>query len=230
MIRAVIFDLDNTLLDFIKMKENAIEAAVNSMIEAGLEVHAKKAYDEIMHLYRTKGWENQEVFNDFLKKETGNVDYKYLAAGIVAYRRAREASLMLYPNVQRALISLAKMGVKLAVVSDAPSREAWLRIFHLNLHHLFDLVLTFDDVGTRKPSPRGFKMVLEKLQLEPDQVIMVGDWPERDMVGASKLGIRTVYARYGDTSRSKQSGADWDVDNIYEIVGIVKSLNESGQK
>ncbi|MFQ6675637.1 MAG: HAD-IA family hydrolase [Fidelibacterota bacterium] len=227
MIRAVIFDLDNTLLDFIKMKENAISAAVDSMIEAGLEIDPKRAYDEIMHLYKTKGWENQEVFNDFLKKWAGRVDYKYLAAGIVAYRRAREASLMLYPNVQRTLIALAKMGIKLAVVSDAPSREAWLRIFYLNLHHLFDLVLTFDDIGSRKPSPRGFEMVLKKLNLDAGEVLMVGDWPERDMVGASKLGIRTIYARYGDTSRTEPSGADWDVDNIYEIVGIVRSLNEA---
>lgn len=227
MIRAVIFDLDNTLLDFIKMKENAISAAVDSMIEAGLEIDPKQAYDEIMHLYKTKGWENQEVFNDFLKKWAGRVDYKYLAAGIVAYRRAREASLMLYPNVQRTLIALAKMGIKLAVVSDAPSREAWLRIFYLNLHHLFDLVLTFDDIGSRKPSPRGFEMVLKKLNLDAGEVLMVGDWPERDMVGASKLGIRTIYARYGDTSRTEPSGADWDVDNIYEIVGIVRSLNEA---
>lgn len=229
MIRAVIFDLDNTLLDFIKMKEKAISAAVDSMMEAGLEVDAREAYNEIMQLYRNKGWENQEVFNDYLTRKTGKVDYKYLAAGIVAYRRAREASLMLYPNVQRALISLAKMGVKLAVVSDAPSREAWLRIYYLNLHHLFDLVLTFDDIGSRKPSPRGFRMVLQKLELEPEEVLMVGDWPERDMVGASKLGIRTIYARYGDTGRSKKSGADWDVDNVYEIVRIVRGLNATGR-
>ncbi|MEE9166961.1 MAG: HAD-IA family hydrolase [Candidatus Neomarinimicrobiota bacterium] len=226
MIRAVIFDLDNTLLDFIKMKKSAVSAAVSAMLEAGLDVDPEQAFEDIIGLYKTKGWENQEVFDDFLRENSGHVNHKYLAAGIVAYRRAREASLMLYPNVLRTLVALAKMRVKLVVISDAPTREAWLRIYYLNLHHLFDLVLTFDDIGERKPSAKGFRLVLKELHLDADEVLMVGDWPERDVVGASKLGIRTVYARYGDTSVTDDSGANWDVDNIYEVVGIVKSLNE----
>lgn len=225
MIKAVIFDLDNTLLDFIKMKESAISAAVHAMIEAGLDIEEKPSYERIIELYQETGWENQQIFNIFLKEKTGEVDYKYLAAAIVAYRRAREASLLLYPDVQRTLIILAKMGIKLAVVSDAPSREAWMRIYYLNLHHVFDLILTFDDIGERKPSPRGFHMVLDNLDIKADEALMVGDWPERDMIGASQLGIKTIYAKYGDTFGTVESGADWDVDNIYEIVGIIKSLN-----
>lgn len=225
MIKAVIFDLDNTLLDFIRMKERAVAAAVEAMIEAGLDVDLEESYKKIMHLYESHGWENQEVFNDFLTELSGKVNYKYLAAAIVAYRRAREASLMPYPNVSKTLTELARNGVKIAVISDAPAREAWLRIYYLNLHHRFDLVLTFDDIGVRKPDPKGFKMVLEKLQIKPEEAIMVGDWPERDMVGASQLGIKTVFARYGDTFDTVDSGADWDVDNIYEIVNIIQSIN-----
>ena len=73
----------------------------------------------------------------FLNKSIGYVDNKFLAAGIVAYRRAREANLLAYPNVNRTLVSLTKLGIKLAVVSDAPSREAWMRIYYLNLYHFF---------------------------------------------------------------------------------------------
>ena len=40
---------------------------------------------------------------------------------------------------------LIKNGIKLGVVSDAPSREAWMRIYYLNLYHFFDVVVTFDD-------------------------------------------------------------------------------------
>lgn len=226
MIKAVIFDLDNTLLDFISMKESAVTSAVHAMIEAGLDLDEKSSYERIITLYQETGWENQQIFDIFLKEKTGEVDNKYLAAAIVSYRRAREATLRLYPDVQRTLNVLAKMGIKLAVVSDAPSREAWMRIYYLNLHHVFDLVLTFDDVGERKPSPKGFEMALEKLGIKTDEALMIGDWPERDVAGASKLGIKTIYAKYGDTFGTVESGADWDVENIYEVVGIIKSLND----
>ena len=226
MIKAVIFDLDNTLLDFISMKESAVSSAVQAMIEAGLDLDEKSSYERIITLYQETGWENQQIFDIFLKEKTGEVDNKYLAAAIVSYRRAREATLRLYPDVQRTLNVLAKMGIKLAVVSDAPSREAWMRIYYLNLHHVFDLVLTFDDVGERKPSPKGFEMALEKLGIKTDEALMIGDWPERDVAGASKLGIKTIYAKYGDTFGTVESGADWDVENIYEVVGIIKSIND----
>ncbi|MFQ6614991.1 MAG: HAD family hydrolase, partial [Fidelibacterota bacterium] len=161
----------------------------------------------------------------FMKQTIGRVDNKYLAAGVVAYRRAREASLLVYPNVNRTLFTLLKKGIRLAVVSDAPSREAWMRIYYLNLHHLFDVVLTFDETGVRKPSPVPFEMALEHLQITADEALMIGDWPERDVAGAQQLGIRTIFARYGDTFGTVHSGADWDVNDIYEVVGIVEELN-----
>ena len=225
MIKAIIFDLDNTLLDFMKMKKIAITAAVEGMVEAGLNVVPSEAYTKIVDLYESGGWENQEILNDFLKKISGKVDYKFLAAGIVAYRRARDAALTLYPGVQKTLIKLSKMGLKLAIVSDAPRREAWLRICYLNLHNFFDLVLTFDDIGERKPSPKGFEMALNTFNLSPREVLMVGDWPERDMEGAKRLGIKTIFAKYGDTFGTVESGADWEAEDIFEIVNIVNSLN-----
>jgi len=225
MIKAVIFDLDNTLLDFMKMKEYAVKAAIAGMIEAGLNIDPEKSYETIIGIYEEEGWENQQVFNDFLNKTIGEVNNKYLAAGIVAYRRAREANLLLYPNVNHTLVELIKRGVKLAVVSDAPSREAWMRIYYLNLHHHFDVVLTFDDTNVRKPSPIPFEMALSQLNIDAEEALMVGDWPERDVVGAKKLGIRTIFARYGDTFGTVDSGANWDINDVYEIVGIVNELN-----
>ena len=225
MIKAIIFDLDNTLLDFVKMKQFAVKAAITAMIEAGLDVDEKKAYKDIFDLYVNKGWENQQVFDDYLNQTVGKVSNKILAAGIVSYRRAREATLLVYPNVNKTLIELIKMGIQLSVVSDAPSREAWMRLYYLNLHHVFDPVLTFDDTGVRKPSAKPFEMALDILQSSPDEVLMIGDWPERDVVGAKKIGMKTIFARYGDTFGTVDSGADWDVNDIYDLVDIVKELN-----
>ena len=227
MIQAVIFDLDNTLLDFMKMKEYAVKAAIAGMIEAGLDIDNEESYKTIVSIYEKEGWENQQVFNYFLDRTVGEVNNKYLAAAIVAYRRAREANLLLYPNVNHTLVELMKIGIKLAVVSDAPSREAWMRIYYLNLHHHFDIVLTFDDTNARKPSPIPFQMALKELKTEPSETLMVGDWPERDVAGANNLGIRTIFARYGDSFGTINSGADWDINDVYEIVGIVNELNSA---
>jgi len=228
MIKGVVFDLDNTLLDFMKMKEFAVKAAIKGMIEAGLKVNEDKSYIEINSIYEEFGWENQKVFDVFLEKSIGHVDNKFLAAGIVAYRRAREANLMAYPNVNKTLMALSKSGIKLGVVSDAPSREAWMRIYYLNLYHYFDVVITFDDSGERKPSPIPFQLALDGMGLRPEETIMIGDWPERDVVGAQQIGMKTAFARYGDTFGTVNSGADWDLNDIYQLVDIINEHNSSG--
>ena len=165
------------------------------------------------------------VFDVFLKNFYGSVDYKILAAGIIGYRRAREGVLTSYPHVQTTLMQLVKMGIKLAVVSDAPGKEAWLRLCALGFHHIFDVVVTFEDTGFRKPAPEPFLKALERLDIIADETIMVGDWAERDVIGAKKVGIRTVFAKYGDTFNTMHSGADFEIDDIVELVDIVKKKN-----
>ena len=50
-IKGVVFDLDNTLLDFMKMKQVAVRSAIRGMIEAGLEIDEKKSFEDIITLY-----------------------------------------------------------------------------------------------------------------------------------------------------------------------------------
>jgi putative hydrolase of the HAD superfamily len=225
MVKLVIFDLDNTLTDFMRMKESAVDAAVEAMVDAGLRFPPEDIKAKIYEVYEREGIEFQSVFDDVLTELIGEVDFKILSAGIVAYRRAREASLVLYPHVRVTLFELMKRGIRLAVVSDAPRKEAWLRLCYLQLHHMFDKVLTFDDTGEKKPSPKPFRQVLEHFRFEPAEALMVGDWPERDITGAAQLGITTVFARYGDTFGTVESGAKYDITDIMDLIEIVDSLN-----
>lgn len=227
MIRAIIFDLDNTLTDFVKMKDASIRAAVDAMIDAGLTLPREEMAKKIYDIYEDEGIEYQNVFDKFLQLELGHIDHKVLATAVVAYRRARDSSLVLYPHVTLALMELVKRGLKLAVLSDAPRAQAWLRLCHLNLHHFFEHVITFEDTGERKPNAQPFKLALSRLSVEPSETLMVGDWPERDVVGASKLGIKTVFAKYGDTFGTIHSGADFEMDDILELIDIVDKLNGS---
>lgn len=228
MIKAVIFDLDNTLVDFMKMKGEAITAAINSMIDAGLKLPPEEVQARIDAIYKERGIEFQNVFDQLLYDVFQKVDYKILSAGIIAYRSAREAALVPYPHVNMTLVELVKRGMKLAVISDAPGREAWLRLCYLNLHHIFDHVVTFDDTGERKPSPVPFRKALDLLNVEPREALMVGDWAERDMVGAAQVGMITVFARYGDTFGTVETNAQYEINDVSELLDIIDRENRKG--
>ena len=225
MINTIIFDIDNTLLDFIIMKKQSISSAVNAMIESGLNIDYNKAYNKIFEIYEEVGYEYQEVFDRFIYDELGRIDYKILASAIVHYKRAKEASLSLYPNTYETLIKLSKYGLHLGVLSDAPKREAWISLCSLNLHHLFDNVVTFDDTGYRKPHPEPFKKICKLLNANPKNSLMVGDWPERDIVGAKSLGMKTAFAKYGNLDTDISSGADYELNDISEIIDIINQEN-----
>ncbi len=225
MIRAVIFDLDNTLTDFMKMKESAIQASIDGMIDAGLKLPREQVRAKIDAIYQEQGLEYQRVFDALLESELGRIDPKILASGVVAYRRARESALVLYPHVHMTLLGLSKRGLKLGVVSDAPEPQVWLRLCSLSLQHLFDAVVTFDDTRERKPSPAPFREILKRLGVEAREGLMVGDWAERDVVGARQLGMKTVFARYGDTFGTQESGADFEIDDILKLLDVVDALN-----
>jgi len=227
MIQAIIFDLDNTLTDFMTMKDLAIRGAAEMMIDAGLKKSPDDARDEINAIYREMGIEYQKVFDVYLTRTLGQIDYKMLAAGIVGYRRARDSALILYPHVHLTLVELIKRGLKLAVVSDAPREQAWLRLCYLKLQHMFDVVVTFEDTLKRKPSPEPFQRALDQLGVPAERALMIGDWPERDVLGAKGLGMTTVFARYGDTFGTPpgQSGADHDIGDVMDLLDIVDRLN-----
>lgn len=225
MIKAVVFDLDNTLVDFMQMKRQAIDAAIHAMRDAGLKLPVDEIRKRIDAIYEVRGIEFQSVFDELLYNEFSKIDYKILSAGVIAYRRAREAALVPYQHVYMTLMELMKMHMKLGVVSDAPAKEAWLRLTYLNFHHIFDVVVTFDDTQERKPSPAPFRKILELLKVEPRESLMVGDWAERDVVGAAQVGMKTVFARYGDTFGTQNSNADYDIDDVAQLIDIVRREN-----
>lgn len=221
-IKAVVFDLDNTLVDFMAMKRQAVDAAIGAMMDAGLNLTFDQMKTHIDAIYKEQGIEYQQVFDQLLKELLGKVDYRILSAGIIAYRRAREAALKPYPHVTATLMRLNRAQIKLAIVSDAPAREAWLRLCFINYHHFFNVVVTFDDTGERKPSPKPFRTALERLGVEPNEAIMVGDWAERDMVGARNVGMKTAFAAYGDSfGNQNTTAADYILTDIKMLLDIV---------
>ena len=72
MIKAVIFDIDNTLMDFMRMKRASVDAAVDAMLDAGLSMKKEKMYESIFETYWKEGIEDQNIFDKVLvmAKET----------------------------------------------------------------------------------------------------------------------------------------------------------------
>ena len=221
MIKAVIFDLDNTLIDFMTMKKISCDAAIAAMIGAGLNVNKDKAITELFKLYDKYGLEEKTIFQKFLKKLTKKVDYEILASGIVAYRRVRAGFLEPYPHVGEVLFELKRRGIKLAIVSDAPRLKAWIRLVAMKINHLFDVVVTFEDTKELKPSIMPFNVTFRKLKVKASECLMVGDRPERDIKGAKKLGMLTCFAKYGNPT-AKDSSANYEINDIKELLEIVE--------
>jgi len=169
--------------------------------------------------------EDQKIFDKVLVQEQGKVDYRILAAGILGYRRAKAGALSLYPHVSLTLFELLKLGIRSAALSDAPKLEVWLRIVGLGLHHYFDHVVTSADFGVHKPDPLPFRKALEALGTAPGETLMVGDWAERDVAGAKGLGIKTAWAKYGDTHQTGDFGADYVLEDVIELLDIVRKEN-----
>ena len=230
MIKAVIFDLDNTLVNFSKVKHEAVEAAVEAMIDAGLNDTKEETLKRVYKIYEREGIEDQQIFDKTLVEEYGGIDYRILAAGIIRYRRAKEGHMVLFPHVRRTIVNILKMGLRTAIVTDAPRLSAWMRLVTLGLDSYFDAVVSFEDTGKHKPDPAPFQLGLKKLGVEPKEALMVGDWAERDMVGAKALGMTTVFARYGNAVNTENSGADYELTDASQLIDIIKKLNKDFQQ
>lgn len=221
MIKAVLFDLDQTLIDFMKMKKLCCEEAIDAMIDAGLKIKKGKAMKILFNMYKHYGIEDQTIFQKFLKEVTGSIDYRILSHAILAYREVRNRFLMPYPKVKYVLNKLRKK-IKLGIVSDAPKLQAWLRLSTMNIDKYFDVVVALEDTGKLKPSPLPFKAALRKLKVNGNECLMVGDYPQRDILGAKRLGMRTCLAKYGQIKESKRIKADYEIDKIEELLRVLK--------
>ncbi len=205
-VEAVLFDLDNTLVDLIRVKRDASAACARAMIAAGadLGLPAEEAGSLLFEHYMDHGIESDTAFETFLRRNLRNkmrlsqsAFDRTLAAGINAYLRAKASLMEPYPGVGATLVELVRRGYRLGVVTDAPRLKAWQRLWSVQLADFFEVVVTRMEHTQAKPDTGPFLTALEALALPPHQVAMVGDWTERDVIGGNRVGLFTVHARYG---------------------------------
>ena len=204
------------------MKNAGFEAAASAMIEKGLGIGKEKALKLFFELMQEYGWEYNLIFQRFVERVNEKINYKILAAGIIAYRYAQKKYIKPYDKVIPTLKELKSNGIKIGIVSDAPRLKAWMRLTELKLEDMFDVVVAYGDVRERKPSNMPFKKALKELGLNAEDVLMVGDMPEKDIKGAKAMGIKTCFAKYGCTLKNIQVNADYEIKDISELIDIIK--------
>lgn len=228
MIRAVAFDLDNTLINFMSFKRKSALAAARAMVRNGLKGTPGKVAKEIFGVYDEYGIEYQKTFSTYLWKK-GIRDFnqfeKMQQAAIVAYLDCQFHVLKPYRGVVPLLKRMRKRGLKICLVSDASRRNAWRRLALSGLQGLFDVVITHDDTGEFKPHPSPFKILLRKTKLRPEQIIFVGDNPRRDILGAKKMEMHTALADYGcEWPKKGATKADFKIKRFGELEKIISGI------
>ena len=223
-IRAILFDLDNTLIDFMQMKEESCKAAVQAMISAGLEMDQKEAFCSLMDTYYRLGLESDFAFTQFLK-ENNQFDHKILAAAINKYQETKASYVKPYPNVKSVLKNLKEKGLVLAIVTDAPKTKAYQRLLLMGLDQYFTFVVGFEDTNLKKHTGLPLKMGIEMLKKEiPDllnsEILMVGDSIDRDLNPARNLGLKTALAKYGQI-KEERGIVDYELEIINNLSNIV---------
>lgn len=233
-ITAIVFDFDNTLVDFHTMKFVCSDAGIEKMINRGLPAtldEAKSIRDEV---FRNYGWEDPRLFWHIAEfcgvKEPVSLE-RYAQLGKTAYRKRQRDYLAPYDGVPATLAKLTEGGIALAVLSDAPRLKVFDRLCDSDLEPYFEDRVVGKDKKQRhlKPSPRAFKRVLDVLEREtPEGVLMVGDHPVRDILGAKTYGFQTAWAKYGYTPKTGeqkdavQTRADYVLEHFTDLSKIVQ--------
>ena len=218
MIKAIIFDVDNTILDFLSMKEQCIKATIEALIDYGLNMDLEEGYKKLSKLHWEIGIEDNTWISQFLQKNENKVDNIKLIAGKHAYRKAKLVNLKPYPTVVPTLIKLIKKGIKLAILSDAPNIKALARLEDTNLYHFFDIIIP----DANKPNVEGFEKVLKELKVKPSETLMVGDRLCKDYEGAKNANIKFCFAKYGSNEIPPEDC--FVLDRFDQILNVIKDI------
>ncbi|RLF98768.1 haloacid dehalogenase, partial [Thermococci archaeon] len=191
MIKSVVFDLDDTLYNSTALSESARKSALKAMVNEGLDIDLKKGYEDLMRIVKRYGSNYSEHFNRFLEEKLGYVDYKFLASGVIAYHNTKFAYIRPFDDTVPTLIKLVKRKKKLGIVTNGVPVKQWEKILRLGLEHFFEFVIISSEVKYEKPSPKIYEIALERLDLPPEEALMVDNKIE-DLKGAKNVGMKTV--------------------------------------
>jgi len=215
-VRAIFFDIDNTLYDSATLSKMARKNSVLAMIDSGLNQPMDRVLSDLDNVIKKHG-SNYPRHYDELLKLYGLGDAKIIAAGVVAYEHTKNAYLKPLAGVVPTLIELKKHYL-LGVISNGIRLKQWEKLVGLRLHHFFDSVVTSEACGCEKPAPEIFIAALKGLDVAADEAVMVGDKYDVDIKGAQNVGMRGLWLKKDAPKNSNE------INRFSELIEWLKGL------
>jgi len=222
MIRAVLFDADNTFYDSRESARRADLAAMKYLSKL-CGADQQKLFKEWMLIVKgVKKSKSPEVRHrkysySLLLKEHG-ADEKISEEMYEIFFENFLRRIKLFRNVAKTLGELKEMGLTLVIVSEDFREQLEKKMKSLGIENFFDLVVTCDDVGVMKPDKKYYDVVRSSLKIPFEDILAVGDSFEKDLEMPKKLKMKTVLV-FGKDGRS-----GFSINDFGKIVSIVKSL------
>ena len=219
-IKAYIFDLDDTLYD----ESQYVSAAflnVGKYLEENYNIDAVKVLDFCLASIEESG--RGRTF-DYLCDEFG---IKESVSKLVEVYRSTAPKLDLCEDSRELLSQLKKKGIKTGVITDGIAMVQDNKVRGLHLYDEIDEVILTDaltidgETHFSKPDPAVYKACLERLGVEPNEAVYIGDNPLKDFIGARSLGMKTVRI-----NRGKGLYKDAEIKPGYDADITVHSLKE----
>lgn len=247
-IEAVIFDLDDTLLDWSQpeMKWHDFTRPMADNVYDHLEIqgHSLGDRDQFFQLLRKHvemEWERAKEdwsgasFGKALREacnEAGaDMDRLDLEETMRAYDWRPMPGVDLYDDARDVLDKLRDRGYQIGLITNS-FLPMWMRdveLEHYGLIHYFDARLTSGDAGYMKPHPAIYEQMLGLLDVPAERAVFVGDRPKHDIAGANEAGLISVLIDPPHLDRELNGVIpDFTVTRLSELLPILEALESEG--
>ncbi|MBQ5534439.1 MAG: HAD-IA family hydrolase [Lachnospiraceae bacterium] len=223
-IKAVIFDLDDTLISEYQFIVSGYRYMAEYMTGRTGRT-PKETEDKLWELSKTS---YANVFNRLFDEwgiPYSDADIKEL----VAVYRDHPARLTFYPDVLPALQGIKDKGIPMGIISDGDPGRQRNKLKTVDGDRWFDHVILTDEFGGaryRKPDPRGFVTMTELMGVDASQMIYVGDNPAKDFHIAQDMPVRTARITrengiYNDREYLDGIRETWSIDSLVDIIQLL---------